>query len=189
MVFAMTCAAVDFWTGMLRELPQLADMRENIMGLHGKMVPAKRTGTYDRFVKLEVSDCVLQHSDLLSSKRLTGGVAQRGVLICTDVAARGIDIPDVDWIVQYDAPKDPSFFIHRVGRTARAGRAGRALVMLSGEEDAFVNFLELKNVPMTALAPYQDVEDVLEAMKNCVKTDRVRLTSPQVVSEPAPYAT
>jgi superfamily II DNA/RNA helicase len=59
LVFAMTCAAVDFWTGMLRELPQLADMRENIMGLHGKMVPAKRTGTYDRFVKLEVSELAL----------------------------------------------------------------------------------------------------------------------------------
>lgn len=47
-----------------------------------------------------------------------------GLLVCTDVAARGIDIPDVAWIVQFDPPQDPSYFVHRVGRTARAGKKG-----------------------------------------------------------------
>ncbi len=45
--------------------------------------------------------------------------------MCTDVAARGIDIPDVAWIVQFDPPQDPSYFVHRVGRTARAGKKGK----------------------------------------------------------------
>lgn len=49
-----------------------------------------------------------------------------GLLVCTDVAARGIDIPDVAWIVLFDPPQDPSYFIHRVGRTARAGKNGKA---------------------------------------------------------------
>lgn len=44
-----------------------------------------------------------------------------GVLFSTDLAARGIDIPDVDYIIQFTPPQDPSFFIHRIGRTARAG--------------------------------------------------------------------
>lgn len=44
-----------------------------------------------------------------------------GALFCTDVAARGLDIPDVHWIVQHDAPQDPAAFVHRVGRTARMG--------------------------------------------------------------------
>ena len=47
--------------------------------------------------------------------------AAPGALFCTDVAARGLDIPDVHWIVQHDAPQDPAAFVHRVGRTARMG--------------------------------------------------------------------
>ena len=47
--------------------------------------------------------------------------AAAGALFCTDVAARGLDIPDVHWIVQHDAPQDPAAFVHRVGRTARMG--------------------------------------------------------------------
>eukprot|EP00955_Chlamydomonas_euryale_P060925 357855-Chlamydomonas_euryale.AAC.2 len=57
-------------------------------------------------------------------------VQASGVLLCTDVAARGLDIPDVAWIVQVDPPQDPDQFVHRVGRTARMGRQKTALVML-----------------------------------------------------------
>nr|GEW69971.1 DNA/RNA helicase, DEAD/DEAH box type, N-terminal [Tanacetum cinerariifolium] len=51
-----------------------------------------------------------------------------GILLCTDVAACGLDIPGVDCIVQYDPPQDPDVFIHRDGRTARLVRQGSAIV-------------------------------------------------------------
>ena len=67
-----------------------------------------------------------------------------GCLLCTDVAARGLDIPDVQFILQYDPPQDPSTFVHRVGRTARMGRTGKALVMLLPHETPYVDFLRLR---------------------------------------------
>ncbi len=67
--------------------------------------------------------------------------------MCTDVAARGLDIPDVDWIVQYDPPDDPKEYIHRVGRTARGTNVqGRALLFLLPEELAFLKYLRAAKV-------------------------------------------
>lgn len=60
------------------------------------------------------------------------------VLLATDVAARGLDIPDVDVVVQFDPPSDTKAFSHRCGRTARAGRSGRAWVLLVGREQDYV---------------------------------------------------
>jgi len=59
------------------------------------------------------------------------------VLLTTDVAARGLDIPNVDVVIQFDPPSDPKAFSHRCGRTARAGRSGRAYVLLVGREIEF----------------------------------------------------
>jgi len=85
-------------------------------------------------------------SDLLKTikARLWHVQAAKGVLLCTDVAARGLDIPAVDWIIQYDPPDDPKEYIHRVGRTAR-GRSGqgRALLLLLPEEMGFLRYLKV----------------------------------------------
>ena len=74
--------------------------------------------------------------------------AEKGILLCTDVAARGLDIPAVDWIIQYDPPDDPKEYIHRVGRTAR-GRSGRgrALLMLLPQEIGFLKYLKVQQIP------------------------------------------
>lgn len=60
-------------------------------------------------------------------------------MFATDIAARGLDFPDVDWVVQVDAPEDSAMYIHRVGRTARYTSAGRALLLLLPYEAEFVS--------------------------------------------------
>lgn len=69
-----------------------------------------------------------------------------GALICTDVAARGLDIPDVNWILQLDPPQDPDAIVHRVGRTARMGRLGNALLFLLPHEESYAEFLHVRKV-------------------------------------------
>ena len=53
------------------------------------------------------------------------------MLVTTDVGSRGLDIPEVGLIVNYDMPKNPKDYVHRVGRTARAGRGGRSMALVS----------------------------------------------------------
>ena len=64
------------------------------------------------------------------------------VLICTDVASRGLDLPNVDYVIEYDPPFSADDHLHRIGRTARAGRDGRALIfLLPGDEEEYVSIL------------------------------------------------
>lgn len=64
-----------------------------------------------------------------------------GVMLSTDVMSRGIDISDIDWVIQFELPKHSSWFVHRAGRTARCGREGNALLILNTEQLAYVEFL------------------------------------------------
>ena len=76
------------------------------------------------------------------------------VLLATDLVARGIDVADVEWIIQFDCPQDPAFFVHRVGRTARAGRLGSALaLLLPNEASAYLAFLAKRGVVMQERKP------------------------------------
>lgn len=78
------------------------------------------------------------HSDLEQKERdevmLAFKAGRVGLLVATDIVARGIDIDDIRLVVNYDAPRDAEDYVHRIGRTARAGRDGRA-VTLVGEKD------------------------------------------------------
>ena len=65
-----------------------------------------------------------------------------GILVATDIAARGIDIDDIDLVVNYDLPDAPETFVHRVGRTARAGRTGAAIAFCDEEETGLLADIE-----------------------------------------------
>ncbi|KAL1419057.1 hypothetical protein MTO96_005174 [Rhipicephalus appendiculatus] len=101
--------------------------------------------------------CALQTSAFMESRSKPSArphssssvMRSPGILLCTDVAARGLDIPEVDWIVQYDPPDDPKEYIHRVGRTARGeGGRGHALLILRPEEVGFLRYLKVAKVPL-----------------------------------------
>jgi len=81
--------------------------------------------------------------------------ATRGVLFCTDVAARGLDLPAVDWIVQYDPPTEAAEYVHRVGRTARRGRKGHALLFLLPSEQGYLDVLKKRGIAPTPLSLQQ----------------------------------
>ena len=75
--------------------------------------------------------------------------AKYSCLFATDVVARGIDFPAVDWVIQADCPEDTDTYIHRVGRTARYESNGRAVLFLDpSEEDGMIKKLEQKKIPI-----------------------------------------
>ncbi|KAF8655918.1 hypothetical protein HU200_060872 [Digitaria exilis] len=122
MVFFSSCSSVKFHSELL-----------NFLGIecyeiHGQIKQQKRTSTFFQF------------SD----------VSFKGILLCTNVAARGLDIPEVDYIVQFDPPDDPKDYIHRVGRTARGDKGkGNALLFLLPEELKLLVHLQGANIFLT----------------------------------------
>lgn len=67
-------------------------------------------------------------------------------LFTTNIAARGLDFPSVDWIVQVDCPEDVATYIHRVGRTARYKSGGKSILFLTPEESVFMDKLKEKKL-------------------------------------------
>lgn len=124
LIFMSTQDSVDFHHGIftklfapLLEKSYLGDVK--FFRLHGNMDQHDRMSVFNSFQ-----------------------TATAGILLCTDVAARGLDLPLVHWIVQYGCPSQISEFVHRVGRTARIGAKGDALLLLLPSETGFLNLLQ-----------------------------------------------
>jgi len=78
------------------------------------------------------------------------------ILVATDLAARGLDIPHIDCIINYDVPKNPLIYFHRVGRTARAGGSGKSYTLVSREE--LEDFIRIQDITTVSIKPaYCDV--------------------------------
>ncbi|XP_072443714.1 ATP-dependent RNA helicase DDX55 [Chiloscyllium punctatum] len=145
LIFFSTCACVEYYGAALDVFVK----NVQVMCIHGKM-KHKRNKIFTAFRQL-----------------------QSGILVCTDVMARGIDIPEVDWVLQYDPPSSASAFIHRCGRTARIGHHGNALVFLLPMEMAYVNFLSInQKCPIEEIKLLKDSADVLPKLKKLAVSDR-----------------
>jgi superfamily II DNA/RNA helicase len=106
--------------------------------LHGDMVQSARTETLDKFRKGEVR-----------------------LMVCSDVAARGIDISDVSHVFNFDVPHHSEDYVHRIGRTGRAGKEGRAFTIASPDDGKFVAAIDKligKEVPRLAVEGLAQVE-------------------------------
>ncbi|TIA71274.1 hypothetical protein E3P91_02672 [Wallemia ichthyophaga] len=154
-VYFPTCATVDYIYTILKQLPGSyapSSSSTTLHSLHGHIPPPKRTAALTAFTN-----------------------APSAILLCTDVAARGIDLPDVDIVVQWEAPADTRSFSHRVGRTARAGARGKALLMLSaGSEEGYVEFVRGRQIPLTPHAPIT-LTDAPDADELCGRVRSVLL--------------
>ncbi|KAM8866166.1 ATP-dependent DNA helicase DDX31 isoform 1-T4 [Synchiropus picturatus] len=137
-IFVSSCEGVDFlhllFTSVLLTNNKLA---LELLRLHGNMKQEERSDVYQRFCS-----------------------ARSGVLICTDVAARGLHLPQVTWIVQYTPPMAAVDYVHRVGRTARIGGAGSSLLFLTPAETTFISELATHNISLAEVK----MSDILSSL-------------------------
>uniref|UniRef100_A0AAY4EM87 ATP-dependent RNA helicase n=1 Tax=Denticeps clupeoides TaxID=299321 RepID=A0AAY4EM87_9TELE len=138
-VFVSSCEVVEFLCTLFTTV--LCGQRDasttlkhhsalNFLRLHGNMKQEERMDVFQEF-----SHC------------------RSGVLICTDVAARGLDLPQVTWIVQYNPPCSVAEYVHRVGRTARIGTRGCSLLFLTPSEVAYMDVLASHSIRCAVSIP------------------------------------
>lgn len=131
-LFLASCDSVEFHYTILRALlPRIVGKSEKhgsnsspapafpVLRLHGNVPQSERTVVYRTFSE-----------------------SSSGLLIATDVAARGLDLPEVDLIIQADAPTETQDYVHRIGRTARKGTRGSAILLLQPHEQPYVELLQ-----------------------------------------------
>lgn len=131
-VFCNTKKKVDELIGELQGRGYFAD------GLHGDLKQSQRDNVMNKFRKGTIE-----------------------ILVATDVAARGIDVDEVDLVINYDLPQDEEYYVHRIGRTARAGREGRAFSFVSGREIQKLKTIQRytkTKIPRKDLPTLKDIE-------------------------------
>ncbi|CAG9861182.1 unnamed protein product [Phyllotreta striolata] len=121
MVFFSSCKQVKYTYEIFCKLRP----GSSLMALYGTLHQLRRMDIYENFCR-----------------------KQSAILFSTDLAARGLDFPEVNWVVQVDCPEDPETYIHRVGRTARYHRGGESLLMLLPSEVSMVDKLKDKKIPI-----------------------------------------
>ncbi|KAN0062521.1 ATP-dependent RNA helicase dbp4 [Thecaphora frezii] len=141
LVFMSSCRQVQFVHETFCKLRP----GTSLMCLHGKQKQAKRLQIFSEYAR-----------------------TKHAILFATDIAARGLDFPAVDWVIQLDVPEDTDTYIHRVGRTARYNAKGNSLLfVLPSEEKGVLESLSSKNVPIGRIKPKesktQSIQDQLQS--------------------------
>lgn len=150
LLFCNTKKMVDELADQLKKRGFLAE------GLHGDLTQKQRDFVMDRF---------------------RSGVVE--ILIATDVAARGIDVEDVEAVINYDIPQDIEYYVHRIGRTGRAGKEGRAFTLVSGRDIYKIRQIEKicktkmleKQVPSSRAITSIKTQKVLDEVKDLLKEE------------------
>ncbi|XP_022173463.1 probable ATP-dependent RNA helicase DDX10 [Myzus persicae] len=124
LVFMSSCKQVKYFYEILCKLRP----GTSLLALYGTMHQTKRMAVYESFSR-----------------------KQRSVLFATDIAARGLDFPAVNWVVQLDCPENANEYIHRAGRTARFQKSGESLLVLLPSELAILKQLESKKIPISEI--------------------------------------
>ncbi|KAL6715343.1 ATP-dependent rRNA helicase spb4 [Lecanora helva] len=157
-IYLSTCSAVDYLSQILPSILPSRDAQSfKLLALHGKQLPKVRQKTFTAFAN----------------------ATSPSILLTTDVAARGLDVPLVDLVLQLDPPSDSKVFLHRCGRTGRAGRKGLSIVFLRpGHEEDYIHFLDRRKTPVNPLkAPEVSITEeaahhITEQIRYLVLSDR-----------------
>ncbi len=152
LVFCNTKKKVDEIVDLLKARGYFAE------GLHGDMKQRQRDQVMERFRNGNVD-----------------------ILVATDVAARGIDVDDVDVVFNYDVPQDEEYYVHRIGRTGRAGRSGKAFTFVVGREIYKLKDIQRytnTKIKLEKAPTFQDVEEVkmsmlMEQVKNIIEKNNL----------------
>ncbi len=148
LVFCNTKRKVDEVAMELQARGYLAE------GLHGDMTQAQRDRVMDKFRRNALE-----------------------ILVATDVAARGLDVGGIEGVFNYDLPQDDEYYVHRIGRTARAGKTGRAFTFVAGREIYKLRGIEayahtkIKRHPIPSLAEVEESRSMtmLEKVKDLIE--------------------
>ena len=108
---------------------------------------------------------------------------QTEILIATDVAARGLDIDDVEAVFNYDVPQDIEYYVHRIGRTGRAGKKGRSFTLVVGREVLKIREIERYCRTRIEARAIPSVEDVKNSKSDKILDDMLKIVSEEDISE------
>lgn len=135
-VFLPTVKAVSYYKETLQEYLNTQQARIPVFELHGKLSQSQRDRSVRQFRE-----------------------RSKGVLVTSDVGARGMDFPGVTNVVQIGVPTDTTNYVHRIGRTARGGKSGQALLILTQAESSFVKVLLKRKINITKQYAYEPIEE------------------------------